>query len=99
MHPPSARCRTCGVRVVSQADDPGLCPPRHSAGSGFLLGKKGTRVAVGQSVSMLDAEERVTGRVNYVLNFELPGMLYGKILRSPLPHAPPDSYRCHARQA
>src|SRR5438034_1762449 len=36
---------------------------------------------------MLDAEERVSGRVNYVLNFELPGMLTGKILRSPLPHA------------
>src|SRR5262245_16817312 len=36
---------------------------------------------------MLDAEERVTGRINYVLNVELPGMLVGKILRSPLPHA------------
>src|SRR5437588_13092686 len=36
---------------------------------------------------MLDAEERVSGRVNYVLNFELPGMLTGKILRSTLPHA------------
>jgi CO/xanthine dehydrogenase Mo-binding subunit len=36
---------------------------------------------------MLDAAERVSGRINYVLNFELPGMLVGKILRSPLPHA------------
>src|SRR5687767_3482915 len=36
---------------------------------------------------MLDAEERVTGRINYALNVELPGMLSGKILRSPLPHA------------
>src|SRR5262245_65236723 len=36
---------------------------------------------------MIDAEERVTGRVNYALNIELPGMLHGKILRSPLPHA------------
>jgi CO/xanthine dehydrogenase Mo-binding subunit len=36
---------------------------------------------------MIDAEERVTGRVNYVLNFELPGMLVGRILRSPLAHA------------
>ncbi len=42
---------------------------------------------VGQVLPMLDAEERVSGRVNYVLNFELPGMLTGKILRSPLPHA------------
>jgi CO/xanthine dehydrogenase Mo-binding subunit len=36
---------------------------------------------------MIDAEERVTGRINYALNVELPGMLHGKILRSPLPHA------------
>jgi CO/xanthine dehydrogenase Mo-binding subunit len=36
---------------------------------------------------MLDAAERVSGRVNYVLNFELPGMLAGKILRSPFAHA------------
>ncbi|MBM2802312.1 MAG: hypothetical protein HW419_205 [Deltaproteobacteria bacterium] len=36
---------------------------------------------------MIDAHERVTGRINYALNIELPGMLYGKILRSPFPHA------------
>src|ERR671930_668699 len=36
---------------------------------------------------MLDAEERVTGRINYTLNVELPAMLAGKILRSPVPHA------------
>jgi CO/xanthine dehydrogenase Mo-binding subunit len=44
-------------------------------------------LSIGQNLSMLDAEERVTGRVNYALNVELPGMLYGRILRSPLPHA------------
>jgi CO/xanthine dehydrogenase Mo-binding subunit len=43
--------------------------------------------AVGQTLPMLDAQERVSGRINYVLNVELPGMLYGKILRSPFPHA------------
>jgi CO/xanthine dehydrogenase Mo-binding subunit len=43
--------------------------------------------AVGQTLPMLDARERVSGRVNYVLNVELPGMLFGKILRSPFPHA------------
>src|SRR5215469_3945328 len=36
---------------------------------------------------MLDASERVSGRINYALNFELPGMLVGKILRSPVAHA------------
>ena len=42
---------------------------------------------VGDTLPMLDAPERVSGRINYVLNFELPGMLVGKILRSPFPHA------------
>ncbi|HJU60988.1 MAG TPA: molybdopterin cofactor-binding domain-containing protein, partial [Candidatus Binatia bacterium] len=43
--------------------------------------------AIGQTLPMLDAQERVCGRINYVLNVELPGMLCGRILRSPLPHA------------
>ena len=43
--------------------------------------------AVGQTLPMIDAQERVSGRINYVLNVELPGMLSGKILRSPFPHA------------
>lgn len=43
--------------------------------------------AIGQFLPMIDAQERVTGRVNYALNVELPGMLHGKILRSPFPHA------------
>ncbi|MGH7816717.1 MAG: xanthine dehydrogenase family protein molybdopterin-binding subunit, partial [Candidatus Binatia bacterium] len=43
--------------------------------------------AIGQTLPMIDAEERVTGRINYALNVELPGMLVGKILRSPFPHA------------
>jgi CO/xanthine dehydrogenase Mo-binding subunit len=43
--------------------------------------------AIGQSLTMIDAEERVTGRVNYALNVERPGMLHGRILRSPFPHA------------
>ncbi|HYT55634.1 MAG TPA: xanthine dehydrogenase family protein molybdopterin-binding subunit [Verrucomicrobiae bacterium] len=42
---------------------------------------------IGQTLPMLDAEERVTGRISYALNVELPGMLVGKILRSPVPHA------------
>jgi len=44
-------------------------------------------MAIGQRVPMIDAYERVTGQVNYALNFQLPGMLVGRILRSPYPHA------------
>jgi CO/xanthine dehydrogenase Mo-binding subunit len=36
---------------------------------------------------MVDARARVTGEVEYSLNFELPGMLHARILRSPYPHA------------
>jgi CO/xanthine dehydrogenase Mo-binding subunit len=42
---------------------------------------------VGDILPMLDAAERVSGRINYGLNFELPGMLVGKVLRSPFAHA------------
>lgn len=42
---------------------------------------------VGQSIGMLDGEDRVTGRIPYIINFELPGVLVGKILRCPYAHA------------
>jgi CO/xanthine dehydrogenase Mo-binding subunit len=44
-------------------------------------------MAIGQRVPMIDAVQRVTGRIAYVLNHELPGMQVGAILRSPYPHA------------
>ena len=34
-----------------------------------------------------DALEKVTGQAAYAYDMRLPGMLYGEILRSPLPHA------------
>ncbi len=36
---------------------------------------------------MLDAMEKAKGQARYTDDLSLPGMLYGKILRSPLPHA------------
>src|SRR5712691_2336091 len=42
---------------------------------------------VGRRVPMLDAWERVTGSAMFAGNIELPGMLHGKILRSPHAHA------------
>src|SRR5262249_34095779 len=46
-----------------------------------------TVVTVGQPLPMIDAQARVSGGINYVLNIELARMLSGKILRSPLTHA------------
>ena len=42
---------------------------------------------IGRSIPRLEAREKVTGRTEYVHHLRLPGMLYGKIFRSTLPHA------------
>ena len=42
---------------------------------------------VGQSVKRLDAVSKVTGTAEFVHDLEIQGMLYGKILRSPVTHA------------
>ncbi|MBI4321580.1 MAG: xanthine dehydrogenase family protein molybdopterin-binding subunit [Chloroflexi bacterium] len=42
---------------------------------------------IGKSVPLIDAPEKVTGRLEYGSDVSLPGMLHGKILRSTLPHA------------
>jgi len=42
---------------------------------------------VGKSIIRLDALDKVTGKAKYCEDLKLPGMLYGKVLRSPYPHA------------
>jgi len=42
---------------------------------------------IGTSQRKLDGKERVMGRTAYASDLRLPGMLAGKILRSPHPHA------------
>jgi CO/xanthine dehydrogenase Mo-binding subunit len=42
---------------------------------------------VGKSLPRLDAVAKVSGKAIYAVDFALPGMLYGKILRSTQPHA------------
>jgi CO/xanthine dehydrogenase Mo-binding subunit len=44
-------------------------------------------MAVGQSISMVDSTLRVSGVIDYTLNFELPRMLHARLLRSPYAHA------------
>jgi len=41
----------------------------------------------GKSVVRLDALEKVTGKARYCTDITLPGMLHGKVLRSPRAHA------------
>jgi carbon-monoxide dehydrogenase large subunit len=42
---------------------------------------------VGKRVPRVEGLEKVTGRAVYSVDVELPGMLYGAVLRSPLAHA------------
>lgn len=42
---------------------------------------------VGTSVPRLDGREKVTGSATYVGDLTMPGMLYAKLVPSPLPHA------------
>lgn len=42
---------------------------------------------VGKSIPAKDAKQKVTGTIKYAVDFSLPGMVYGKILRSTHPHA------------
>src|SRR5579863_1602895 len=41
---------------------------------------------VGRSIGRLESRQKVSGRAEYVHNMKLPGMLYGKIFRSRIPH-------------
>lgn len=42
---------------------------------------------VGKDIPRIDALEKVTGRAKFTSDFKMPGMLYGKIVRSRCPHA------------
>ncbi|MDP2744021.1 MAG: molybdopterin-dependent oxidoreductase, partial [Dehalococcoidia bacterium] len=42
---------------------------------------------IGKNTPRIDAPDKVTGKAKYVIDVMLPGMLYGKMLRSPHPHA------------
>jgi 4-hydroxybenzoyl-CoA reductase alpha subunit len=42
---------------------------------------------IGKRVHRVDGPEKITGNAKYTFDLVLPNMLYGKILRSPYPHA------------
>ena len=57
-----------------------------SASSG-QRGKSPDLRLVGRPVKRVDARAKVTGKAKYVADLEIQGMLYGKMLLSPHPHA------------
>jgi xanthine dehydrogenase YagR molybdenum-binding subunit len=46
-----------------------------------------TPAVVGTRVKRLDGPDKVSGRAKYTFDVNRPGMLYGRIVRSPYPHA------------
>ncbi|HEV8694447.1 MAG TPA: molybdopterin cofactor-binding domain-containing protein, partial [Lysobacter sp.] len=46
-----------------------------------------TTTLLGTSVKRLDGPDKVTGRAKYTFDINRPGMIYGKMVRSPHPHA------------
>jgi CO/xanthine dehydrogenase Mo-binding subunit len=44
-------------------------------------------LVVGHSFPQIDGREKASGATEFVSDLRLPGMLYGRILRSPFPHA------------
>ena len=44
-------------------------------------------LSVGQPIGHVEGPDKVTGRARYTADIALPGMLWGKCLRSPFPHA------------
>ena len=45
------------------------------------------QAVLGTSVKRLDGPDKVTGKAKYTFDIARPGMLYGRIVRSPHPHA------------
>lgn len=41
---------------------------------------------IGKRLPRVDGYDKVTGMASYVADIKLPNMLYGKVLRSPIPH-------------
>ncbi|MEJ7654950.1 MAG: xanthine dehydrogenase family protein molybdopterin-binding subunit [Chloroflexia bacterium] len=67
--------RTSEQYVVVEQDDPEQWPASSEL------------VHVGKPHTRIDGAERVTGRAQYTYDVHPPGMLVGKILRCPFPHA------------
>ena len=45
------------------------------------------RALIGKRVSRVDGPDKVSGRAKYTYDVHRPGMLYGKVVRCPYPHA------------
>jgi CO/xanthine dehydrogenase Mo-binding subunit len=54
---------------------------------------------IGRELPRLEARAKVSGRADYTHNLRVPGMLYGKVFRSTVPHGRIRSIDTGAAQA
>ena len=73
-----------GVLVAAGTAQVGSTAPRQVS---TAVAPLTTLMTVGPATARVDAVERVTGRATYSADVRLPGMIYGRVLRSPHPHA------------
>lgn len=73
------------TRFTTTPPAEGPAPRTPRTGSGLSPGRD--FAVVGKDLPVKDAVEKVTGALKYAVDFGVPGMAYGKILRSPHPHA------------
>jgi CO/xanthine dehydrogenase Mo-binding subunit len=52
-----------------------------------MLNQLRSGTIIGMDLPFVDAKQKVTGKAEYLADINYSGMLYGKILRSPYPHA------------
>ena len=78
-------CRCTGYEKIVEAV---LLAAKYLKNENVVNAKKilGATGYIGQRVTMQDAYEKVTGSLVFGADFKLPGSLYGKVLRSPIPH-------------
>src|SRR5579883_2733022 len=62
-------------------------PPRQRRGGCVVMNEIVPAHNIGAYVPMIDGPEKVTGRAKYTADLVVPGMLAGRIFRSPYSHA------------
>lgn len=78
--------RVCEIRKLKRTCGPLPQTPMSSV-TALRKEEESKLSVIGSRVPKYDAALKVTGRANYVIDLKLPGMLYGKILRSRYAHA------------
>ena len=72
-----------GIDSVSMAEIERRVP----AGEAPPLPPNAQLAVIGKSIPRINGRAKVTGAAPFTVDVKLPGMLYARLLRSPLPHA------------